>query len=121
MFSFCFFKLFAKPFISDIIAFYIVANKDIGIGNRFEGQAKRFISVFVEAGDNEKDDIANAADHLMTTRLFRTLKDNYDLSYDNLDEFKTSYTREFKSHFFGKEPEEAIAFFDRELEKKKQK
>ncbi len=108
-------------FIKDDKIIELLANKDIGIGNRFEGQAKRFISVFVEAGDNEKDDIAKAADHLMTTRLFRTLKDNYDLSYDNLDEFKTSYTREFKSHFFGKEPEEAIAFFDRELEKKKQK
>ena len=113
--------LIFDDFIKDDELIELLANRDIGIGNRFEGQAKRFISVFVEAGDDVKTDLAKAADHLMTTRLFRTLKDNYDLSYDTLDEFKNIYIRVFKKHFFDKKPTEAIDFIDRELDKKKQK
>ena len=97
----------------------LLAERGIGIGNRLERQAKRFISVFVEAGEDPIEDTAKAADHLMTTRLLRVLKDNYDLGYDTLDKFKNDYVEVFFDHF-EKEPEEAIKLFKEELEKKKQ-
>lgn len=105
-------------FIKDKDLTDLLAERDIGVGNRFEGQAQRFLSVFVEAGVDIKSDIAKAADHLMTTRLLRTLKDNYDLTYDILDQFKENYRSVF-SKYFDKEPQEAIELFERELEKKK--
>ena len=113
------YKIF-EGFIKDDDLIELLAKRDIGIGNRFEGQAKRFISVFVESGDDKKTDLAKAADHLITTRIFRTLKDNYDLSYDALDEFKNLYILIFKKHFFEKAPIEAIDFIEKELAKKKQ-
>lgn len=105
-------------FIKDTNLLYLLAERGIGLGNRFEGQAKRFLSVFVEAGENVKEDTAKAADHLMTTRLLRTLKDNYDLGYDTLDDFKERYKLVFKK-YFGYEPIEAIELIEKELDKKK--
>lgn len=108
-----------EKFIKDEELLNLLAKQGIGIGNRFEGQAKRFISVFVEAGDDVLEDTLKAADHLMTTRILRTLKDNYDLSYDALDTFKKVYISRFNKYFIGN-PQEAIDLFDKELEKKKQ-
>ena len=105
-------------FIKDKDLLDLLAERGIGVGNRFEGQAKRFLSVFVEAGENIKEDTAKAADHLMTTRLLRTLKDNYDLGYDTLDDFKERYKLVFFDHF-GYEPIEAIELIEKELDKKK--
>lgn len=105
-------------FIKDSDLLDLLAERGIGVGNRFEGQAKRFLSVFVEAGENVKEDTAKAADHLMTTRLLRTLKDNYDLGYDTLDDFKERYKLVFFDHF-GSEPIEAIELIEKELDKKK--
>ena len=105
-------------FIKDKDLLDLLAERGIGVGNRFEGQAKRFLSVFVEAGENVKEDTAKAADHLMTTRLLRTLKDNYDLGYDTLDDFKERYKLVFFDHF-GYEPIEAIELIEKELDKKK--
>lgn len=105
-------------FLKDEQLIEILAKRGIGVGNRFEGQARRFLSVFVEAGDNVEEDTSKAADHLMTTRLLRTLKDNYDLSYDTLDEFKEQYKTVFAKHF-DQEPKEAIELIEKELEKKK--
>lgn len=110
-------KIFDE-FIKNNSLLDLLAERGIGVGNRFEGQAKRFLSVFVEAGENIKEDTAKAADHLMTTRLLRTLKDNYDLGYDTLDDFKERYKRVFKKHF-GSEPIEAIELIEKELDKKK--
>lgn len=104
-------------FIKDEDLINLLAEKGIGIGNRFEGQAKRFISVFVAAGDNPKSDIAKAADHLMTTRLLRTLKNNFDIDYSALNKFKENYELIFTSHF-NVEPIEAKELIDRELIKK---
>lgn len=67
---------------------------------------------------NVKEDTAKAADHLMTTRLLRTLKDNYDLGYDTLDDFKERYKLVFFDHF-GSETIEAIELIEKELDKKK--
>ena len=110
-------KIF-DDFIKDSDLLDLLAERGIGVGNRFEGQAKRFLSVFVEAGENVKEDTAKAADHLMTTRLLRTLKDNYDLGYDTLDDFKERYKLVFFDHF-GSEPIEAIELIEKELDKKK--
>lgn len=110
-------KIFDE-FIKDDVLLDLLAERGIGVGNRFEGQAKRFLSVFVEAGENIKEDTAKAADHLMTTRLLRTLKDNYDLGYDTLDDFKERYKLVFYDHF-GSEPIEAIELIEKELDKKK--
>lgn len=110
-------KIF-DDFIKDNDLLDLLAERGIGVGNRFEGQAKRFLSVFVEAGENVKEDTAKAADHLMTTRLLRTLKDNYDLGYDTLDDFKERYKLVFFDHF-GSEPIEAIELIEKELDKKK--
>ena len=107
-----------EKFIKDEELLNLLAKQGIGIGNRFEGQAKRFISVFVEAGDDALEDTLKAADHLMTTRILRTLKDNYDLSYDALDTFKKDYISRFNKYFIGN-PQEAIDLFDKELDKKK--
>ena len=110
-------KIF-DDFIKDNDLLDLLAERGIGVGNRFEGQAKRFLSVFVEAGENVKEDTAKAADHLMTTRLLRTLKDNYDLGYDSLDDFKERYKLVFFNHF-DSEPIEAIELIEKELDKKK--
>ncbi len=110
-------KIF-DDFIKDSDLLDLLAERGIGVGNRFEGQAKRFLSVFVEAGENVKEDTAKAADHLMTTRLLRTLKDNYDLGYDTLDDFKERYKLVFFDHF-GSETIEAIELIEKELDKKK--
>lgn len=107
-----------ESFIKDKALLDLLSERGIGIGNRFEGQAKRFLSVFVEAGDNVAEDTAKAVDHLVTTRLFRILKDNYDLSPDTLDEFKERYKRLFYGRF-KYEPTEAIELIKKELDKKR--
>lgn len=107
-----------ESFIKDKALLDLLSERGIGIGNRFEGQAKRFLSVFVEAGDNVAEDTAKAVDHLVTTRLFRILKDNYDLSPDTLDEFKERYKRLFCGRF-KYEPTEAIELIKKELDKKR--
>lgn len=104
-------------FIKDEILLELLAEEGIGIGNRFEGQAKRFISVFVEAGNKPEDDLAKAVDHLITTRLLRTLQNNYDLDTDKLNNFLDSYNLVFKTHF-GKEPDETIELIRNECKKK---
>ncbi len=109
---------FFDDFIKDNDLLHLLAERGIGVGNRFEGQAKRFLSVFVEAGENVQEDTAKAADHLMTTRLLRTLKDNYDLGYETLDDFKERYKLVFSDHF-GCEPIEAIELIEKELDKKR--
>ena len=105
-------------FIKDKEMLELLAERGIGVGNRFEGQARRFLSVFVEAGENIKEDTAKAADHLMTTRLLRALKDNYDLGYDTLDDFRERYKKIFYRHF-QYAPSEAIDLIENELKKKK--
>jgi hypothetical protein len=89
------------------------AEKGIGIGNRLEDQAKRFISVFVESGGSIND----AVDHLITSRLFRVLKNRYDLDKGNLTAFKDCYLKLF-SDSFKTEPKFAKELLDTEISKK---
>jgi hypothetical protein len=98
---------------------YLLAEKGIGTGNRLEAQAQKFISVFIESGaGHEKDnDLAKAADHLITSRLFRNLKNRYDLDKANLSYFKDTYNEIFKNEF-GFKPDFAIDLLNTEINKK---
>ena len=105
-------------FTSDIEGL-LLAEKGIGIGNRLENQSERFISVFMRSGierDRQKD-FSIAADHLITSRLFRTLKNRYDLDKNNLSAFKKDYLELFRNNF-KHEPLYAMALLDNEINKK---
>jgi hypothetical protein len=97
----------------------LLKDRGIGVGNRLESQAERFISVFLHSGDkkNNKQDLASAADHLITSRLFRSLKNRYDLDKNNLSSFKNDYVDLFKKRF-EYEPKFAIELLEIELGKK---
>lgn len=92
----------------------LIDEKNIGVGNRFEKQANRFISVFLASGRDKKEDLAVAADHLITSRLFRTLKNRYDLDKNNLQKFRDTFELLFEAEF-GKKPEFANKMMDYEI------
>lgn len=92
----------------------LIDEKNIGVGNRFEKQADRFISVFLASGRDKKEDLAVAADHLITSRLFRTLKNRYDLDKNNLQSFRDNFEILFEAEF-GKKPEFANKMLDYEI------
>lgn len=97
----------------------LLNEKGIGIGNRLESQAERFISVYLHSGleANRKYDLAVAADHLITSRLFRTLKNRYDLDKNNLTNFKSEFEGLFKKEF-GFVPQYANNLLESEISKK---
>lgn len=95
----------------------LLMDKGIGIGNRLEFQAEKFISVYVESGKEKEKDLARAVDHLITSRLFRTLKNRYDLDKASLTEFKDLYTKLFHASFKG-HPVLAIELLSSEIDKK---
>lgn len=110
------FEMFQDFINSDNIKLLLM-DKGIGVGNRLEYQAEKFISVFVESGNNKEKDIATAVDHLITSRLFRTLKNRYDLDKNNLTSFKEDYKKCFTEKF-SVNPKFAINLLDNELSKK---
>jgi len=89
----------------------------IGIGNRFDEQAKKFICAYMALGSDSYECLAEAADHLITSRLFRSLRNRYDLRGDSLDTFQKFYEDEFKKAF-KHEPVEGNKLFKEELSKK---
>lgn len=93
--------------------------KGIGIGNRFEDQARRFISTFVATGNENEllESQAKAADHLIGTRLFRTLRNRYELDKNNLQKFKESFDEEFLRTFKDL-PKNCDRLLDNEINKK---
>lgn len=95
----------------------LLMDKGIGVGNRLEYQAEKFIGVFVESGSEEAKDIAIATDHLITSRLFRTLKNRYDLDKTNLTKFKDEYVKLFEGKFKQK-PSYTIELLETEISKK---
>ncbi len=95
----------------------ILMEKGIGVGNRLEFQAEKFISVFVDSGKDKEKDIAIATDHLITSRLFRTLKNRYDLDKGNLTNFKEEYVKLFHKAF-KHQPSLAIELLNTEISKK---
>lgn len=79
----------------------LLMDKGIGVGNRLEYQAEKFIGVFMESGSEKEKEksLATAADHLITSRLFRTLKNRYDIDKTNLESFKDEYEKLFEKTF----------------------
>lgn len=96
---------------------FLLMDKGIGTGNRFDKQARRFISVFMASGPEPDNSLATAADHLISSRLFRTLKNRYDLDKANLTKFKDDYVKIFNTSFKHK-PRYAIELLDTEISKK---
>lgn len=108
-----------KKFINSDDMKYLLADKGIGVGNRFEDQAERFITTFIETGapQDSSNSLAKAADHLITTRLFRTLKNRYDIEKSNMQTFKEEFDGIFKKSF-GVLPSYADALLNEEIDKK---
>lgn len=108
-----------KKFINSKEMRDLLMEKGIGVGNRFEDQAERFICTFVASGDPKKkeESLATAADHLITTRLFRTLRNRYDLEKNTLQTFKEKYDELFTKNFSGT-PRFADGLLTEEIEKK---
>lgn len=111
------FKRFHDFINSDDMKFLLL-EKGIGVGNRLEYQAEKFIGVFVESGNEKEKDIAIATDHLITSRLFRTLKNRYDLDKTNLTKFKDEYVKLFEKTFINQKPSFTIDLLDTEISKK---
>lgn len=111
------FKRFHDFINSDDMKFLLL-EKGIGVGNRLEYQAEKFIGVFVESGNEKEKDIAIATDHLITSRLFRTLKNRYDLDKTNLTKFKEEYVKLFEKTFKNQKPSFTIDLLDTEIIKK---
>jgi hypothetical protein len=111
------YEKFIKFINSDDIQMLLM-EKGIGTGNRLEDQAKRFIGVYLAADGK----LSEAVDHLVTSRLLRTLKNRYDLDKANITAFKDDYVKAFKNTFKEKdvEPEPKLAkeLLDTEISKK---
>ncbi len=107
-----------KEFLDDEDLQTLLKEKNIGIGNRFEKQARKFITVFLATGKDGWTDLATAADHLVTSRLLRSLKDRYELTIEALQKFKDEYSALFALYFAGKKPIHGIELIDKEIEKK---
>jgi len=95
----------------------LLMEKSIGVGNRLEFQAEKFISVYVESGKEKEKDVAKAIDHLISSRLFRTLKNRYDLDKANMTKFKDDYVKLFNTAF-KHQPDFAIELLNTEISKK---
>ena len=108
-----------KKFINTEEFKVLLMEKGIGVGNRFEDQAERFITTFIETGNPSKKDesLAKAADHLIATRLFRTLRNRYDLDKSNLQNFKSDFDTLFEAEFH-QEPVIADEMLNSEIDKK---
>ena len=108
-----------KTFINSDDVKMLLMEKGIGIGNRFEDQAERFICAFIEAGDPRHKDqsLAVASDHLITTRLLRTLKNRYDIEKSNLQSFKELFD-EYFNKAFSQMPKYADDLLSNEIDKK---
>lgn len=107
-----------KEFLDDEDLQTLLKEKNISIGNRFEKQARKFITVFLATGNDHQADLATAADLLVTSRLLRTLKDRYDLTTEALQSFKGDYSAYFGLYFWGIKPTHGIELIDNEIKKK---
>ena len=98
----------------------IMSEKGIGWGNRFEDQAKRFIPAYIACRPVESSSIclAEAADHLLTTRLLRPLQNHFELQPAQLDDFKTKYRKIF-NNAFSQDPNYAVHFIEELINKKR--
>ena len=93
-------------------------SRGIGVGNRFDEQARKFICAYIALGTDTTECLAEAADHLITSRLFRSLKNRYDLTADNLEDFQKKYSKLFSDTFRNQEPIEGNKLLNAEILKK---
>lgn len=90
----------------------------IGVGNRFDEQAMKFICAYIALGSDTVECLSEAADHLITSRLFRTLRNNYYLlDIKILKDFRKNY-KELFARSFKKEPVDGIKLLDELISKK---
>lgn len=102
-----------EKFIKDKKLVDKLAEVGIGIGLRFEDQAKRFISVYVASGSDTKKSLAEAADHLVTSRLLRTIPNRrLDFSKSQLQELRECYLDRFKTYFDRELPTHGLELLD---------
>jgi hypothetical protein len=107
-----------KAFINDSEFKILIEDKGIGVGNRLEDQAEKFIGVYLESGSDPLIDLAVATDHLITSRIFRTLKNRYELSKGDLIKFRDDYVSYFERTFNKQNPEMALNLLNVEINKK---
>lgn len=69
----------------------------IGWGNRLQKQIKSFIPVFIALEGDE----ANALDHIIASKILRSIKGRYDLQETTLNEMKEELKNNFKNVFGG--------------------
>jgi len=87
---------------------------DLGWGNRFERQAKRFVPVYMAAGGSKED----ALDHLLSSRLFRRGKvtGRYDATIDDLTAIEQALTTVWRG--WKSEPRSSIALLAEDRRRK---
>lgn len=108
-----------KNFIESKKIHDLLADKGLGTGNRFDKQAKRFICMYIACGEDgaEKINLSKAADHLVSSRLLRTIGDNYDLTKGSLQSFMDEFCSEFKK-VFGNEPQKVKSMLEQIIAKR---
>jgi len=90
----------------------ICNNLGIGWGNRLEKQMRKFIPMFLKLGGNQAD----ALDHILSTKILRTIKGRYDLQENILKEMKKELEENFKN-IFKNIPKKSLEIIDTELAK----
>ena len=87
---------------------------DIGWGNRLDKHIKNFIPVFVSLGGKEAD----AIDHIISSKILRTLKNRYDLrtKKEELEYLQEELKNNFYEYFKGK-AEKSLDIIDDAIKK----
>ena len=82
----------------------------IGWGNRLQKQIKSFIPVFNALEGND----ANALDHIIASKILRSIKGRYDLQETTLNEMKDELEKNFNKEFKG-EAKKSLKIVNNEL------
>ena len=86
----------------------------IGWGNRLQKQIKLFIPVFIALEGDE----ANALDHIIASKILRSIKGRYDLQETTLNQMKDELEKNFKKEF-KTEAKKSLKILDNELSRLK--
>jgi predicted nucleic acid-binding Zn-ribbon protein len=70
--------------VFDSLSGYLYDKFSLSWGNRLENQARRFVSSYRSTGGSTAD----AADHLLATKVLRKIKGRFDLRKDDLDDLE---------------------------------
>lgn len=84
----------------------------IGWGNRLEKQIREFIPVYVSLGGTTSD----ALDHIIASKIIRTIKGRYDLQESTLNNLKDELNTNFRKKIKGK-PYKSLKIINEELDK----